>query len=120
VSEANVGQPAIECEMSLNRQITTGLITKIDAIGDLYLSITAESHDSEKRYVTSFRVGLTNYALRSGDTLSWSSFYNGVGSHVLWWIRNGRTPKKILLLMVESQVVKSVLSYLFAPTFTRF
>jgi hypothetical protein len=93
--------------MSLKRQITTGVITKIDAKGDLYLLVTAENYDGEKRYVTSLRVGLTNYALRPGDTLSWSSIYSGVGSEVLWWIRRGQLPRKIRFLMVESQVVES-------------
>jgi hypothetical protein len=94
--------------MSLKRQVTTGAIAKIEAKGDLYLLVTAENHDGDKRYVTRLRVGATNYALSPGDCLSWSSFYNGVGSNVLWWIRRGQIPKKILLLMVESQVVKSV------------
>jgi hypothetical protein len=93
--------------MSLKRQITTGAITKIEAKGDLYLLVTTENHNGDKRYVTSLRVGLTNYALRPGDTLSWSSFYNGVGSNILWWVRMGQMPKKIWLLMVESQVLKS-------------
>lgn len=94
--------------MSLKRQITTGVITKIEAKGDLYLLVTAENHNGDKRYVTSLRVGITNYALRLGDTLSWSSFYDGIGSEVLWWVRVGQMPKKICLLMLESQVVKSV------------
>jgi hypothetical protein len=95
-------------KMNLNRQITTGAITKIEAKDDLYILVTAENHDGDKRYVTRLRVGATNYALSPGDSLSWSSFYNGLGSNVLWWIRRGQIPKKILLLMIESRVVKSV------------
>jgi hypothetical protein len=90
--------------MKYHRQITKGVISKIEP-KDLYLTVTAETDHEGKHYTTILRVGFTNYCLAIGDLLSWSSFYDGTGSRVLWWSSSacGQRLCKLWLVVVESQ-----------------
>ena len=72
--------------MSYRRQITRGVITKIER-KELYFLVTAETDDDGAHYVTTLRLGVTNYPVAVGDLLCWSSFFNGFGSTDLWWCR---------------------------------
>jgi hypothetical protein len=92
--------------MKYDRQITEGIISKIEP-KELYLMVTAETDHEGKHYTTILRVGFTNYRLAVGDTLSWSSVYNGLFSNVLWWRGTGPNNKfcTIWLLAIESQKI---------------
>jgi hypothetical protein len=65
--------------MSLRRQVTCGVITRIEP-KQLHILVTAETDHEGRHYVTLLQVGFTNYRLAIGDTLSWSTVYNGVFS----------------------------------------
>jgi hypothetical protein len=72
--------------MSYKRQITSGVITKMER-KELYFLVTAETDHDGAHYITTLRVGVTNYPLAVGDILCWSCFFNGFGSTDLWWRR---------------------------------
>jgi hypothetical protein len=60
-------------------------------------------HDIQARlYKRGTRV---RYCLAIGDLLSWSSFYDGTGSRVLWWSSSACEQRlcKLWLVVVESQ-----------------
>jgi hypothetical protein len=65
--------------MSYKRQITSGVITKIER-KELYFLVTAETDREGAHYITTLRLGVTNYPVAVGDLLCWSSFFNGLGS----------------------------------------
>ena len=54
--------------MSFKRQITDGLITRIEP-KDGYLLVSAETDYEEQHFITALRVGFTNYSLAVGDLL---------------------------------------------------
>jgi hypothetical protein len=92
--------------MSLRRQVTCGVITRIEA-KQLHILVTAETDHEGRHYVTLLQVGFTNYRLAIGDTLSWSTVYNGLFSSVLWW-RGARMKSglcKLWLVGIESQKI---------------
>jgi hypothetical protein len=90
--------------MKYNRQITKGIISKIEP-KELYLMVTTKTDHEGMHYSTILRVGFTNYCLAIGDLLSWSSFYDGTGSRVLWWSSSACMQRlcKLWLIVVESQ-----------------
>jgi hypothetical protein len=90
--------------MSFKRQVTCGVITKIEP-KQFYILVTAETDPEGWHYVTILKVGVTNYRLQVGDSLSWSSCYGGVRSAVIWWCSGVRPYPllKLWLLTVESQ-----------------
>jgi hypothetical protein len=49
-----------EFKMSYKRQITRGVITKIER-KELYFLVTAETDDHGAHYITTLRLGVTNY-----------------------------------------------------------
>jgi hypothetical protein len=92
--------------MSLRRQVTCGVITRIEP-KQLHILVTAETDHEGRHYVTLLQVGFTNYRLSIGDTLSWSTIYNGVFSSVMWWRGAGRKGSflRLYLVGIESQKI---------------
>ena len=92
--------------MSLRRQVTTGVITKIEP-KQLHILVTAETDHEGRHYVTLLQVGFTNYRLTIGDTLSWSAVYGGAFSRVMWWRGGGPHGRfcTLWLLEIESQKI---------------
>ena len=84
-------------------QITVGKISEIIP-QELYLLVTCETIVDGIRYLTKLRVGLTNYPIEIGDTLSWSTFYGGSMPNIIWWVsKNRELPERLWLIGVESQ-----------------
>jgi hypothetical protein len=90
-----------------DKQITFGRITSI-VPGTLYILVETETLTEHRCYWTYLRLGFTNYKVRIGDILSWSSFYDGTGSRVIWWTRSDPVffPVKLWLITIERQQVK--------------
>lgn len=89
----------------LRRQITTGEYVSCTRFPE-YITVECETPRGEKKYVTTLRIGPTNLKFYARDIFSWSTFYHGIGSNVLWLI-SSRRPRACTLVLqaVEEQRV---------------
>lgn len=89
----------------LRRQITVGEYVANTRFPE-YLTIECHTPYGDKKYITTLRIGPTNLKFYDDDILSWSTFYAGIGSSVLWVLSKHRPrPFQLVLLAVEDQRV---------------